>query len=382
MSACLKDLGVLVEDLNETTSIVYGSGGALAAPHKDLFAGNSGTTIRFLTAIAALTPIGSKVTFDGTPRMRQRPIIDLVEALEQIGVTVAMSANGCPPVTVMGGGIGGGQCSIKGTTSSQYLSALLMAAPHAAKNTEINILGDLVSRPYIDITLRMMEDFGVTAVNHNFKALSVPSSSAYHARDYAIEPDASNASYFIAAAAVTGGTVTVNNLGTSSIQGDFAVVDVFEQMGCKITRSSNSVTIDGPSVLTGIEFDAVEIPDMAQTLAVVACFAAGSTRLSGLSNLRVKETDRIAAMATELRKIGADVDEGSDYLVIHPKSNYIAAAIDTYDDHRMAMSFAVAGLRIDGLTINDPGCVSKTFPDFWKRWESAFSNSAAYEGIL
>jgi 3-phosphoshikimate 1-carboxyvinyltransferase len=307
--------------------------------------------------------------------MRQRPIKDLCDALEQLGVSAETSGNGCPPVHITGGGIPGGHCRIKGTLSSQFLSALLMAAPYAASDVTIEVDGDLVSKPYVDMTLSMMEDFGITAENHNYESFNIPARQTYLGRDYAIEPDASNASYFLAAAAVTGGTVTVEHLGTDSIQGDIAFVDVLEMMGCIVSKTPHSFTVTGPAQLLPIDFDATRIPDMAQTLAVAACFASGPSRLSGLKTLRVKETDRISAMATELRKIGVSVIEGPESLLITPPPEFTSAAIDTYDDHRMAMSFAVAGLKVDNLVINDPGCVAKTFPDFWNRWDRAFPGS-------
>jgi 3-phosphoshikimate 1-carboxyvinyltransferase len=227
------------------------------------------------------------------------------------------------------------------------------------------------------MTIAMMAEFGVKVENDRYKSFFIPSSKKYRGREYNIEPDASNASYFLAAAAVTGGTVTVDRIGTTSIQGDVAFVDVLEKMGCTVTKSADSITVTGPEMLSAVNFDATMIPDMAQTLAVVACFANGVSHFTGLKTLRVKETDRISAMATEMRKIGADVTEGPDYLIVSPPVRVISAAIDTYDDHRMAMSFAIAGLRIDGLIINDPGCVQKTFPDFWDRWSGAFPGSIA-----
>ncbi len=374
MSKCLTDLGISIDILPEDRTIIAGSGGEFVCPSSALFAGNSGTTIRFLAAAASLAPQGCSVILDGIARMRQRPIVGLIDAMQQLGVTAAASATGCPPVTVDGGGIRGGACLIEGTMSSQYLSALLMVSPYAAEDVEIEVHGDLVSKPYVDMTLSMMADFGVTATNNNYRSFTIPAGQRYLGREYDVEPDASNASYFFSAAAVTGGLVTVEGLGTLSMQGDIHVVDVLEQMGCSVLREASSTTVSGPSELKPIDFDASSIPDMAQTIAVVAAFAAGPSRLTGLKTLRVKETDRIAAMAKELRKIGSTVTEGSDYLIIQPGLTK-AAAIDTYDDHRMAMSFAVAGLKIDDLIINDPGCVSKTFPDFWTRWSGAFPNT-------
>jgi 3-phosphoshikimate 1-carboxyvinyltransferase len=375
MSTCLHSLGVTIDDAGEDTAAVMGLGGRFDPPTMPLFANNSGTTIRFLTAVAALAPAGSQVILDGIDRMRQRPIRDLVEALQQLGITAATSSNGCPPVSVSGGGIRGGRCLVRGNVSSQYLSALLMAAPCAISNTEIVVDGGLVSRPYIDITLSVMAAFGVRVQNDSYRSFAIDCPQVYSGRDYLIEPDASNASYFFAAAAISGGKVTVNNLGTSSIQGDVHFVDVLEQMGCKIDRFPDSITVTGPLQLSAIDVDAKRIPDMAQTIAVVACFANGKSRISGLDNLRVKETDRISAMATELRKLGVSVKEGIDNLELNPPKHLTPAAIDTYDDHRMAMSFTVAGLRTGGIIINDPNCVRKTFPNFFECWGRAFPGS-------
>jgi len=377
MSKCLAQLGVTVQTYSRNGIIIDGTSGQFQAPSAPLFVNNSGTTIRFLTAASALTPVGSDVVLDGVERMRQRPIVDLVEALLQLGVPVKAAASGCPPVSVVGGGIRGGSCLVKGTLSSQYLSALLIASPYSSNDVTIVVDGELVSKPYVDMTLSMMSTFGVKAENHGYRLFTIPSCQKYIGRDYAIEPDASNASYFLAAAAVTGGQVTVTGLGTNSIQGDIAFADVLEQMGCSVSRSNDSFTVTGPQQLLPVDFDASSIPDMAQTLAVVAAFASGTSRITGLQTLRVKETDRISAMAAELRKIGISVTEGADFLVISPSSSYTPATVKTYEDHRMAMSFAVAGLKIDGLTIDDPSCVAKTFPDFWDRWESAFPHSIA-----
>jgi 3-phosphoshikimate 1-carboxyvinyltransferase len=269
----------------------------------------------------------------------------------------------------------GGTALVSGSMSSQYLSAILMAAPYAKSDVTILVDGDLVSKPYADMTVSMMLSFGVDVTQKDHSSFFVRGGQTYTGQEYFVEPDASNASYFLAAAAVTGGQTTIDGLGTSSIQGDVAFVDVLGLMGCTITKTPNSLTVTGPLTLTGIDFDASAIPDMAQTIAVVAAFADGKTHLTGLKTLRVKETDRIHALAVELRKIGAEITEYDDALTILPSKHTLAGEIDTYDDHRMAMSFAVAGLKIDGLTINDPGCVSKTFPAFWERWEKAFPGS-------
>ncbi|MDR3707716.1 MAG: 3-phosphoshikimate 1-carboxyvinyltransferase [Capsulimonadaceae bacterium] len=376
MIECLGALGVSIEKDGETLT-VHGTGGRYSAPQGPLFAGNSGTTIRFLTTAAPFTPAGSNVILDGNERMRQRPIADLVEAMTQLGVDVrCLGDGGCPPVRVAGGGLRGGRCSVHGTISSQYLSALLMAAPLATSDTHIVVEGSLVSKPYVDLTDAVMTAFGVAIGHEEYQKFAVPGRLHYIARDYAIEPDASNATYFLAAAALTGGRVTVSGLGSSSAQGDATFVRVLEEMGCAVMQGQSTTVVTGPDTLHAVDIDLESIPDTAQTVAVLALFANGVSRLRGLGTLRVKETDRIEALATEMRKLGAEIVAGPDSLTITPPKSPYTAAIDTYDDHRMAMSFAVATLRLPSMTINDPGCVAKTFPDFWHRWQAAFGNVA------
>lgn len=375
MAGALRDLGIGIEEAPNGDLAVQGTGGQFGKPAKTpLFIGNSGTTVRFLTAAACLAPAGTDVVLDGVARMRERPIRDLLGALLSLGVLCeSVNGHGCPPVCVQGGGLPGGRCRMRGDVSSQFLSALLQVAPYAARDVEIEIVGDLVSKPYIDITQAVMASFGVAMNNDNYRALRVKSGQRYAGREYAVEADASNASYFLAAAAVTGGRVTLLNLGTDSIQGDVRFLDVLERMGCTVTRGAQ-ITLQGPERLRAIDADMEAIPDTAQTLAAAALFADGPSRITGLASLRVKETDRVRAMATEMAKLGARVEEGPDFWVIHPLTagQSVPAEIETYADHRMAMAFAVAGLRAPGVTIGDPGCVAKTFPDFWQRWETAF----------
>ncbi len=374
MTSALRELGVAIKETPERDFVVMGRGGRLDAPDKTLMIGNSGTTVRFLTAAACLAPLGTDVVLDGIARMRERPIRDLVGALLTLGVEAeCLNGHGCPPVRVRGGGMAGGSCRLRGDVSSQFLTALLQAAPYAARDVEIEIVRDLISKPYVDITQSVMQSFGVAMQNENYQRLSVPSGQRYKSREYIIEADASNASYFLAAAAVTGGTVTLDNLGTDSIQGDIRFLDVLEQMGCTVTRGK-SITLAGPAKLSAIDADMEAIPDTAQTLAVVAAFAEGPSRITNIASLRVKETDRVRAVAKELPKLGVGVDEGPGDWTITPPENgiYTPAEIDTYDDHRMAMAFAVAGLRVPSVAIQNPGCVAKTFPDFWERWKEAF----------
>jgi 3-phosphoshikimate 1-carboxyvinyltransferase len=376
MQECLRALGTDITEGHGGELIVRGANGRFVAPAGPLFVGNSGTTIRFLVAAAALAPAGTELIFDGTVRMRERPIGDLLDALVQLGVDAkSINNNGCPPVRIAGGGLCGGACAIQGALSSQYLSALLMAAPLAKEDVTVRVQGNLVSRPYVDITQSVMESFGTKMENEGCSLFRIRAGQRYHGRTYAIEPDASNAAYFLAAAAVTGGRVVIEGLGTASLQGDARFVDVLEEMGCSVERAPHRLAVTGPDRLKGVDIDLEAIPDTAQTTAVLAAFASGPSMIRGIGNLRVKETDRISAVTTELRKLGVEVEEGSDYWhITPPKHALYGAAIDTYDDHRMAMSFAVAGLVVKSITINDPGCVAKTFPDFWILWEEAFGN--------
>ena len=272
MASALRELGVSIGETPERDFVVQGSGGRLAAPEKTLFIGNSGTTVRFLTAAACLTPAGTEVALDGVARMRERPIRDLIGALLTLGVEAeCLNGHGCPPVRVRGGGMPGGACRLRGDVSSQFLTALLQAAPYAEQDVEIEIVGDLVSKPYVDITQSVMHSFGVSMQNDDYQRLRVASKQRYVGREYVIEADASNASYFLAAAAVTGGTVTLENLGATSIQGDICFIDVLERMGCTVTRGVSAVTLTGPAKLAAIDADMEAIPDTAQTLAVVVC---------------------------------------------------------------------------------------------------------------
>lgn len=334
-------------------------------PAKDysLWLENSGTSIRFLTALAALLKHGATVRLDGNARMRERPIQPLVDALRGWGADVACElGGGCPPVIVRGRGLPGGEVSVAGDLSSQYLSALLMVAPRADDDVRIRVQGPLVSRPYIEMTLHIMQDFGARIDEPQPNDFRI-AAGGYRGRDYAVEPDASAASYFFAVAAVTGGTVTVEGLGRQSLQGDVRFVDVLEQMGCRAEWSPNAVTLHG-GPLAGVDVDMNAISDTAQTLAAIAPFAAGPTRIRGVAHMRHKETDRVSAVVTELRRLGLQVEEHPDGLTIHPGPMH-PASIATYDDHRMAMSFAVLGLRQPGVVIEDPGCTSKTYPGFF-----------------
>lgn len=357
----LRALGLRVEKV-EGGMLVEGA--AFVPPVEPLFLGNSGTAMRFLTAACAT--VRGTVVLDGTGRMRERPIADLIEALADWGVS-ATAHTGCPPVTVSSTGDFGGVARVRGDASSQYLTGLLLAAPCATRDATIVIEGELVSKPYVDLTLAMMAERGVTASNDGYRSFTVPSGQRYLPGTYAIEADASGASYFLAAAAVAGGRVRVLNLSSRSQQGDARFARVLGLMGCEVEEGPDWIEVRSKGRLAGIDIDLNAMPDMAQTLAVTAVFAEGATRIRNVANLRIKETDRIAATAIELRKLGATVEEYEDGLDIVP-GPLRPAAIDTYDDHRMAMSFAIAGLKIPGVVINNPECVSKTFPDFFERW--------------
>lgn len=375
MMAALQTLGVRVAEDRACCSIkVTGCGGHLPASEADLYCGNSGTTIRFCTALCALG--FGPYRLDGNDRMRLRPIGDLVSALQSAGVLIEFeNREGYPPLVVHAGGLRGGEMSLDSPPSSQYVSALLLAAPYARGDVMIEIRGTVVSAPYLAMTTRLMDAFGVSVIETigaGGAKFIVPAPQRYCGTVYAIEPDASNASYFFAAAAIAGGRVTVAGLGESSVQGDVKFVDVLERMGCRIERGADSITVFGPAKgerLRGVDVDLCDMPDVAQTLAVVALFAEGSTAIRNVGNLRIKETDRLAALGAELSKLGARVELFDDAIIIHPPANPAPARIATYDDHRMAMSFALAGLAIDGVEILDPTCVNKTFPDFFEHFE-------------
>ena len=363
----LRQLGIAVDrDGAARTLRVGGCGGRIPTDEAQLMLGNSGTTVRFLTAMVAL---GHGVyRLDGTPRMRERPIQDLLDALRLLGAdAVSESGSGCPPVVVRASGLPGGRAEVAGNISSQFLSALLLAAPCARAEVELSVRGELVSKPYVAMTLSVMRSFGIHLPSDEFP-LRIPSGQTYRAAKYTIEPDASAASYFFAAAAIAGGSVTVEGLSTRSLQGDVAFCDCLRQMGCAVVAESDRITVSGRP-LHGIDVDMNAISDTVQTLAAVALFADGPTTIRNVGHIRHKETDRIAALATELRKFGADVDERADGLRIIPNRLH-AAQIDTYDDHRMAMSMALVGLRIAGVVIRDPGCTAKTYPEFFRDLKS------------
>jgi len=307
----------------------------------------------------------------GEPRMKERPIGHLVDALRQTGAKINyLETEGYPPLQIEAKGLQGGDVEIDGAISSQFLTALLMAAPLAKNDMKITILGELVSKPYIDITLHIMKDFGVEVVNHDYKTFEIKGKQCYKAVErFMVEGDASSASYFLAAAAIKGGSVKVTGIGKNSIQGDVAFADVLEKMGAKVEWGDDFVSVT-KGELNAVDMDFNHIPDAAMTIATTALFAKGTTTLRNIYNWRVKETDRLFAMATELRKVGAEVEEGEDYLTITPPVQLKHAAIDTYDDHRMAMCFSLLALDPVSVTINEPECTAKTFPTYFEVLES------------
>ncbi|MBL8829043.1 MAG: 3-phosphoshikimate 1-carboxyvinyltransferase [Planctomycetaceae bacterium] len=354
-------------DLAKRELRVQGCGGAIPRAQADLFIGNSGTTVRFLAALVALGE--GTYRLDGTARMRERPIRDLLVALGQLGAdAVSEAGTDCPPVVIRASGLKGGVARVRGDVSSQFLSGLLQAAPYAKSPVELIVEGELVSKPYVTMTLDVMRAFGVDVPHDESLARFTIPRGQYRGLRYAIEPDASAASYFFAAAAITGGEITVAGLSRHSLQGDVGMVDLLERMGCQVTWREESITVRGGK-LRGITADMNAISDTVQTLSAVAIFAEGPTTITGVPHIRHKETDRLAAMATELRKLGAQVDEFADGLTITPAPLH-GAEIDTYDDHRMAMSMALTGLRVPGVVIRDPGCTSKTYPEFFRDLDS------------
>ncbi len=374
MIEALRTLGATVEAAGPLALRVRGAGGAFPVKKADLFLGNAGTAFRPLTAVLALC--GGDYTLSGVPRMHERPIGDLVDALRQLGARMDYLGNeGFPPLHIHPAVLtGANEVSIKGTVSSQFLTGLLLALPLLKQRTVITVVGELISKPYIDITLNTLRQFGVPVERDGWASFTVPADARYQSpREIYVEGDASSASYFLAAGAISGltggGPVRVQGVGRNSVQGDVRFTAFLERMGAHITLGDNEITATAPrGKLKALDADCNLIPDAAMTLAVAALFADGTTTLRNIGSWRVKETDRIFAMATELRKLGAAVEAGADYLKITPPSGSrltAHAVIDTYDDHRMAMCFALAALGGVPVRINDPSCVAKTFPDYF-----------------
>jgi 3-phosphoshikimate 1-carboxyvinyltransferase len=368
MAAALQQLGIEIDDdpgANRMT--VRGRRGTWPVLDADLFVGNAGTAMRFLTAAVCLGR--GRYRLDGTARMRERPIQDLVDGLGALGVQIRCERDGgCPPVVIQAQGLPGGTARIRGSRSSQFLSALLQVAPYAARDVTIVVEGELIAQPYVDMTIRVMEQFGVVVERDGYRSFHVRAGQSYGARRYRIEPDASSAHYFLAAAALTGGHVRIEGLGRGSLQGDVRFADLLATMGAEVRWDDERIDVTGPAQLQGIDADMNALSDTAPTLAALAPFASGPVRIRNIAHVRFQESDRLAAVTTELRRLGVRVEEFPDGLIIHP-SPITPAAVDTYDDHRIAMSFALIGLKVAGIQIRDPGCVAKTFPDFFARLE-------------
>lgn len=369
MADGLRRLGIPVDGEGATVR-VHGAGGRVPAAEAELDLRLSGTAIRFLAAICSLGR--GRYRLDGTERMRERPIEDLLTALRRLGAdATSVAGDGCPPVRIEGRGLRGGRVTVAGERSSQYLSALLMVAPAADAPVRLEVEGELLSRPFVDMTIRVMGAFGVPVARDGYRAFEV-APARYRARRYQVEADAMAAGYFWAAAAVTGGRARTPGVGASSAQGDRRLADVLAEMGCRVGWSEDACEVVGPpgGRLRGGTFDLNDMPDQAQTLAVCGLFADRPVRIDNVWNLRIKETDRLRALALELGRLGARVDEEEAAIVVHPLRAGEArpAELETYGDHRMAMALAVAGLRLPGLALRDPGCVAKTYPGFFADW--------------
>ena len=366
MVHCLRQLGVDVSEVDSQGKVaVTGCGGNFPNSSADLFVENSGTTIRFLTAVLGVH--GGEFRLSGIDRMHQRPIGPLVEALVKLGANIKTeSDNGCPPVLINGDAADGSNTSIAGDVSSQYLSGLMMATPMLKHDARIQLTGDLVSKPYVQMTQQVMRSFGVESsldLDREPIEFCLAASQGYSGIKYLIEPDASAASYFWAAAAICGGRATVTGLNKNALQGDVGFVECLQQMGCNVIYEQNQITVEGKAT-RGIDIDMGNISDTVQTLAAVALFVDGETTIRGVAHNRVKETDRIGDLISELRRTGAGAEELTDGLIIQPGTLH-GATIETYNDHRMAMSMALVGLRQPGITISNPGCTAKTYPDFF-----------------
>ena len=342
---------------------ITGLSGEIPSKQAELYIGNAGTAARFLSAF--LTLGYGEYILNGDARMRERPIGDLIDALTQLGAELKATDN-CPPVRIQATGLPGGKTRIAGNISSQFLSALLMVAPYAKSPIEIEVTTKLNSKPYVDMTIAIMEDFGVAIERRGYNYFLIQPSFFSALSSYSIESDSSAASYFFAAPAICGGTLRVENISRKSKQGDIAFLDIMQQMGCLIEEGENFIQVTGRKSLNGVDVDMRDIPDVAQSIAVIAPFASSPTRICGIASARLKETDRVHATCTELARLGVRVEEYEDGMTIYPCDHIQSASIQTYNDHRMAMAFSLIGLRVPGIKIENPSCVSKTFPNFFE----------------
>ena len=376
MLESLTALGINIEEHSSTSLLVHGCKSQWPQLPERLYLGNAGTAVRPLVAVLAATlSTTATVVIDGDERMRERPLQHLIDSLQarQASITSLLSP-GYPPLAI-GGGLSAGDFIIDGSVSSQYISALLMALPLLNGDSTLTLTGDVVSRPYIELTLAMLRDFGIKVESVSDHHYAIAGAQIYRSPgEYFVEGDASGASYWMAAAAIAGGPITIRGIGQHSIQGDIGFADVVEAMGAEVEWGDNQVTVRGSGVLRGIDFDGNKIPDAAMTIVPMALYAQGKTIIRNVANWRVKETDRLAAMATEARKTGANVEEGADYLIIHPPAIINHAVIDTYDDHRIAMCFALLAFSNVGVSINNPACCAKTYPDFFDQFSRLCHN--------
>jgi len=372
MMKALQILGNKVEIDEKNKIVVIESNPKKDFGECELFVGNAGTAMRFLPTYIATGK--GKVTLTGIERMKERPIKDLVEALRQLNVDINYKEKeGYPPIEINANKLTGKTVTIKGNKSSQYLTSLLLSSTYGENDITIKIDGDLVSKPYVEITTTMIKDFGVNVENKENKEFSIKKGQEYIGQEYIVEGDCSSASYFFGIAAITNSTIKVNNIKKDAMQGDIKLLEVLEQMGVEVTYGENYVIVKGTDKLKGVSVDMYNMSDVAQTLAVIAMFAEGKTEIKNVYNMRIKETDRIKAVYNELTKLGAKVTEWEDGFSIEPVAKYNEGIeIDTYDDHRMAMSFSLAGLLIPNTKIKDPSCVSKTFPNYFDEFEKIY----------
>jgi 3-phosphoshikimate 1-carboxyvinyltransferase len=366
--AALEKMGAVVADRDQHIDI-QGLNGRFSACGEPIYLANSGTSMRLLAGVVALGE--GTYTLTGTPRMYHRPIGHLLEALNRLGIGArALDANGCPPVEIQGGQARGGEVAINCSVSSQFLSSLLLMAPCTRRGMSITVSHGPVSRPYIDMTVEILERFGIRVQRAGYSRFHVEGEQTYRAGDYTVAADASQAGYFWGAAAITGGSVTVRDVSVDSCQGDVGLARVFEQMGCRVEHGSDGITVTGGE-LHAVSVDMADMPDMVPTLAVVAAFADGTTVIENVSHLKAKESDRLASTCAELKKMGIAAVAEADRLLVTGGTPH-GASIETYDDHRIAMSFAMAGLVVPGVRILEPHCVEKSFPDFWEVWETLY----------
>ncbi len=360
--SALKQMGIKI-DVCDDRFIVHGKKGEFKPCDEPIYLGNSGTSMRFLTAVASLGK--GMYTLTGTKRMQERPIQDLIDGLSQTGVYArSVNNNGCPPVEVKGGKVEGGGIGLKCKTSSQYLSALLLIAPYTEKGLEINVTQGPVSRPYVDMTVDVMEKLGIKVMRDGYERFEVQGGQAYRAGEYVVEPDCSQAGYFWAAAAITGAGIKVKGISRNSCQGDVRFTQLLDAMGCNVLYEPDGIKVSG-GPLSAIVADMADMPDMVPTLAVVAAFAEGTTVITNVAHLKAKESDRLGSVVKELSRMGIEASCSDTGMVIKG-GNPCGAEIDTYGDHRIAMSFAIAGLKVPAVFIKDEKCVEKSFPDFWK----------------